>query len=93
MKKKQEQKSVIIYQAKSGAIELRGDFTRETIWATQAQISEVFNVERSVITKHIKNIYKDKELDEKATCAKIAQVQTEGERKQLAIMHFGKRKF
>ena len=72
--------NVIIYQAKSGAIELRGDFSHETVWATQAQIAEVFGIERSVITKHIKNIYKEGELEEKPTCAKIAQVQNEGNR-------------
>jgi hypothetical protein len=36
---------ILVYQAKNGAIELRGDFSRETIWATQAQIAEVFDVE------------------------------------------------
>ncbi len=81
MKKKLiKNKELVIYQAKSGAIELRGDFNAETIWATQAQIAEVFDIERSVITKHIKNIYKEGELIEKATCAKIAQVQVEGKR-------------
>ena len=71
---------MVVYQAKNGAIELRGDFTRETIWATQAQIAEVFGIERSVITKHIRNIYKEKELEERGTSAKIALVQKEGNR-------------
>lgn len=79
MKQIKENK-IVIYQAPSGAIELRGDVKSETIWATQAQIAEVFNIERSVITKHIRNIYKDKELEENRTCAKIAQVQIEGNR-------------
>ncbi|MEK7128541.1 MAG: virulence protein RhuM/Fic/DOC family protein [Patescibacteria group bacterium] len=79
-KKIKQNKGVIIYQAKNGAIELRGDFTRETLWATQVQIASIFAIERSVITKHIRNIYKEKELEEKATSAKIALVQTEGER-------------
>ncbi|MHB8860554.1 MAG: RhuM family protein [Minisyncoccota bacterium] len=71
----------LIYQAKSGAIELRGDSTRETVWATQAQMAEVFGVERSVVTKHIRNVYKEGELEEKGTCAKFAQVQIEGSRR------------
>lgn len=79
-------RETIIYQAKSGAIELKGDFSRETIWATQAQIADVFGIERSVITKHIKNIYKDGELAEKVTCAKIAQVQIEGKRRVKRIV-------
>ena len=41
---------------------------------------ELFNVDRSVITKHINNIYLEEELFEKATCAKIEQVQQEGKR-------------
>lgn len=82
-------KNLVIYQAKSGAIELKGDFGMETIWATQAQIAQVFGIERSVITKHINNIYKEIELDEKATCAKIAQVQKEGKRSvERMIEHY-----
>ena len=62
---------IVVYQAKSGAIELRGDFDHETIWATQAQIAEVFKVERSVATKHIRNILKTKEIDEKSNVQKL----------------------
>lgn len=69
---------MVIYQAKSGAIELRGDFTRETLWATQAQIADVFNIERSVVTKHIRNILKDGELNEKSVCAKFAHTASDG---------------
>jgi prophage maintenance system killer protein len=73
-------KEVIIYQAKNGAIELRGDFSRETIWATQAQMAEVFGVNSQAVTKHLKNIYKEGELSKKATCSKMEQVQKEGKR-------------
>ena len=73
----------VIYQAKNGAIELRGDGNRETLWASQAQIAEVFGVERSVITKHIKNIFKDKELDEKAVCANFAHTADDGKTYQV----------
>ena len=78
LKKKAIKKEIIIYQAKSGAIELRGDFKRETVWATQADIARVFESERSVITKHIRNIFKDKELEEKAVCAKFAHTADDG---------------
>ncbi len=63
--------AVVIYQAKSGAIELRGDFSKETIWATQAQIAQVFNIERSVVTKHIGNLLKFKEVDLKSNVQKM----------------------
>lgn len=71
-------KRAIFYQAKSGAIELRGDVERETVWATQAQIAEVFSAERSVITKHIRNILKDKELSADSVCAKFAHTAADG---------------
>ena len=69
---------MVIYQAKSGAIELRGDFGRDTVWATQAQIAEVFQAERSVITKHIRNILNDKELNAISVCAKFAHTADDG---------------
>jgi hypothetical protein len=88
MKKKNENKpayvkasadrQIVIYQAPSGAIELRGDYRKETIWATQAQIADVFQVERSVITKHIRNILKDKELNANSVCANFAHTADDG---------------
>ncbi len=66
MKKDQRISNVIIYQASNGALELKGDFDKETVWASQNQIADIFGVERSVITKHIKNIFADEELDEKS---------------------------
>jgi len=72
-----------VYQAPNGALELRGDFSRETVWATQAQIAEVFGIERSVITKHIRNIFKENELNEKAVCAKFAHTAEDGKTYQV----------
>ncbi len=71
-------KNPTIYQAKNGAIELKIDATQDTIWANQKKLSVIFDIERSVITKHIKNIFKDNELDKNSTCAFFAQVQIEG---------------
>jgi len=83
MRKKIKNKQLVIYQAPSGAIELRGDFRRETIWATQAQVAELFDIERSVTTKHIRNILKDKELDADSVCAKFAHTATDGKTYQV----------
>lgn len=69
---------IAVYQAKNGAIELRADFNKETVWATQAQIAEIFDIERSVITKHVNSIIKIGELDENSVCAKIAHTATDG---------------
>jgi len=62
---------VVIYQAKSGAIELKGDFGNETVWATQNQIAEIFGIDRTVSTKHINNILKNKEIDGKSNVQKM----------------------
>ncbi|HAQ02422.1 TPA: death-on-curing protein [Candidatus Nomurabacteria bacterium] len=71
MKKEDKNNKIVIYQTKNGALELRGDVKSDTIWATQAQIALVFNVERSVITKHINNLLKDKEINEKSNVQKM----------------------
>jgi hypothetical protein len=55
-------------------------FRDETFWMTQKAIAELFSAERSVVTKHINNVYDEEELDREATSAKIALVQKEGER-------------
>ena len=81
MARKYLHKEVVIYQAKSGAIELRGDFTKETIWASLDQIAAVFGRDKSVISRHFNNIFREGELDKKATVAKNATVQIEGKRR------------
>ncbi len=80
-KKEKKIKEVVIYQAKSGAIELRGDLGKETIWATQAQIAKLFDVTPQNVTLHLSKIFKEKELNEEATCKEYLQVQTEGKRR------------
>ena len=62
---------IVIYQAKSGALELRGDISHETIWASQAQIVELFDVDQSVVSRHIRNIFKDGEVSEKSNMQKM----------------------
>jgi prophage maintenance system killer protein len=78
VKKKLKENNLVIYQAKNGAIELRGDFNHENIWATQSQIAELFEVDRTVATRHINNIFKDGELDEKVVSAKFAHTTQHG---------------
>jgi prophage maintenance system killer protein len=88
MAKKTIQKELVIYQTKSGALELRGDFEKETMWASLDQIAGVFGRDKSVISKHLKNIYKEGELDEKATVAKNATVQIEGKRTVVRTIEY-----
>jgi hypothetical protein len=69
----------LVYGTEKGLrVELR--YEGETLWMSQSQIAELFQVDRSVVTKHLANIYQDGELDQAATSAKIAQVRTEGAR-------------
>jgi len=58
------------------------------VWLTQAKIAELFGVDRSVVTKHLKNIFSEGELNKDSTCAKIAQVQTEGQRQVARNVEF-----
>ncbi|MEK7538441.1 MAG: virulence protein RhuM/Fic/DOC family protein [Patescibacteria group bacterium] len=89
MKAKATKKETVIYQAKSGAIELRGDFGKETVWATQAQIATAFDVDVRTINEHIKNIYKTKELTASATLRNFRIVQKEGKREvDRDVMHY-----
>ena len=56
--------NMLIYQSADGKIKIDVRFEKETVWLTQAQMCGLFGRERSVITKHIKNIFEEKELDE-----------------------------
>jgi len=75
-----EQGQLFLYKDSSGKVQINALMRDETFWLTQKAMAELFEVDRSVITKHIGNIYTDDELIESATCAKFAQVQTEGNR-------------
>lgn len=77
------EKRIVIYQAKTGAIELSSDVSIKTIWATQGEISSLFEVERSVVTKHISNVLKDKELHKDSVCAKFAHTAEDGKTYQV----------
>ena len=57
---------VILYRSPDGAVELDVHLDGETVWLTQEQMSRLFGRERSVITKHVRNIFKEGELDEKS---------------------------
>ncbi|MDK2948969.1 MAG: hypothetical protein PWQ56_134 [Patescibacteria group bacterium] len=74
-------KEPIIYQGKNGEIEFKGDIQKETLWANLQEIADLFETDKSGISRHIKNIYQSRELDPKTTVAKIATVQAEGDRK------------
>jgi prophage maintenance system killer protein len=66
-----DDKQVAVYQSKSGALEIKKDFKAGTVWATQAQISGIFNVDQSVVSRHVSNIFKDGEIAEKSNMQKM----------------------
>jgi death-on-curing family protein len=68
----------LIYQAKDGSIELKSFVKMQAIWASKKQIAQIFGVDRSVVSKHIKNIFLDQELDQKVVCANFAQTTSHG---------------
>ncbi|AZB31395.1 virulence RhuM family protein [Chryseobacterium balustinum] len=72
--------SFILYTTPKGDVRLNVLLQDESVWLTQKTIAELFGVDRSVITKHLGNIYETAELQKKSTSAKIAQVQQEGDR-------------
>ena len=76
-----EKSKLIVYQTDNGAIELRGDAQHETMWASQKEMAELFNVTPQNITTHIKQVFKDGELEDNATFKESLQVRLEGKRR------------
>jgi len=71
---------VLVYQAEDGQVRVDVRLEDETVWLTQAQIAELFQVKPQNITMHLKNIFAEGELDAVATCKDFLQVQIEGRR-------------
>ncbi|RLA79328.1 MAG: hypothetical protein DRG78_13165 [Epsilonproteobacteria bacterium] len=68
--------NTVIYD--NGEIELKVSDDKDTIWASINDITKVFDIDRSVVSRHIKNIFKDKELDEEVVCADFAHTTKHG---------------
>ena len=67
----------------SDAVSANNGVENETVWLTQAQMAELFDVQSQAITKHIKNIFESHELEEKSTSSILELVQKEGSRNVL----------
>jgi len=74
-----QRNKIIFYKTPSTNVNIDIIYKESTFWLSQKQLASLFNVDRSVVAKHIKKILEDEELDD-STCAKIAQVQQEGSR-------------
>jgi len=79
-RKEKLKKHTVIYQAKNGSLEIKADAKYETVWLTQQQVAELFDVKKAAISKHVKNIFESEELHRKSTVSKMETVQKEGKR-------------
>jgi hypothetical protein len=70
----------ILYQTEDGGTRLEVKLENNTVWLSLLQIAELFQRDKSVISKHIKNVYDQHELTPEATVARFATVQKEGDR-------------
>ena len=66
--------SIEIYRSQDGSVQLNVKLENDTVWLTQSQMAELFGRDRTVITRHINNCYKEGELDKNITCAKFAHM-------------------
>ena len=76
-----ETTDIAIYESPGGVVEVK--LIGETVWLNQPQLARLFGRERSVIARHIKNVFVDNELDEKTVCAKFAQTALDGKTYQV----------
>ncbi len=68
----------ILYTSQDGEVRVDVLINEETVWLTQKAIAELFDIDRTVITKHLKNIFDSSELDENSVCAKNAHTAKDG---------------
>ncbi len=82
-----ENEKIVIYQTEDGQTQIDVRLEKESVWLTQAQMAELFKKDRTVIGRHIRNIYKEGELNEKGTCAKFAHMGSLGLQQYEATMY------
>ncbi|MDH2926642.1 cell filamentation protein Fic [Lonepinella koalarum] len=78
--KMNDKNPIQIYQAIDGTTKIDVRFEQESVWLSLQQMADVFGRDKSVISRHLRNIYADEELSKEATVANFATVQTEGNR-------------
>jgi len=76
---------IVLYSAPDGSVDLEVRLDKETIWLTQKQMSILFAIEPSVVTKHLRNIFQTEEWDEDSVCAKFAHTAEDGKTYQTTF--------
>lgn len=84
-KTQHNENQILIYKAGKGQYTVEVLSDGETVWLTQKQMAELFDIDRSVITKHIRNIFKQGELEEKSVCANFAHTAKDGKTYQTTF--------
>jgi len=80
--KKLPDNQITVYQTPDGKINIEVLYANENIWLPQKRIAELFDVDRSVVTKHLKNIFSENELQEDSVCANFAHTAEDGKEYQ-----------
>ncbi|MGM9817193.1 MAG: RhuM family protein [Lepagella sp.] len=79
--------SIVIYQTNDGETSIDVKFQDETVWLSQAQMAELFQKDRTVIGRHINNIFKEGELERETTCANFAHVGSDGDQQYVTTLY------
>jgi len=85
MKSKLPDNKIAFYQSPDGSVNIEVLYADENVWLPQKRIAELFTVDRTVVTKHLKNIFVDQELNEDAVCAKFAHTAEDGKTYQTTF--------
>ena len=80
---KPNKSEIVIYKSKDGSTAIDVKLEKDTVWLSQKQMAELFEVKIPAISKHVRNVYKDKELDKTSTISILETVQKEGTREVI----------
>lgn len=79
--------NIVIYQTTDGETSIDVKYQNETVWLSQAQMAELFQKDRTVIGRHINNIFKEGELDRETTCANFAHVGSDLDQQYITTLY------
>ena len=78
---------IVVYQTPDNQTQIEVHMENETVWLTQAQMAELFQKDRTVISRHIRNVFNEGELEEQSTCAKFAHMGHDGLQQYETVMY------
>ena len=78
---------IVVYQTADNQTQIEVHMENETVWLTQAQMAELFQKDRTVISRHIRNVFNEGELEEQSTCAKFAHMGNDGLQQYETVMY------